>query len=288
MDTEQARTFLTVIAAGNFNAASRLLNVTQSTVSARIKALEDNLGCRLFTRNKAGAVLTPQGRQFQKHASTLVRTAALARQDVGIPRGFRASLNVAARFGLWEQFLQDWLPAMRQLVPDVSIRAEVGVDDEIMQWLVEGRTDLGLLYTPQSRPGLEVVPLFNEVLVLLSADAAQAGVLGPDYIYVDWGPEFYTKHSASFADYEGPALTANVGWLALQHILRFGGSAYLPLRLAARHIQAGRLHRVAQVPSFQVSAYVAHTREIDPQVIGPAMGELRRLAAWAENMHEQC
>lgn len=285
MDTEQARTFLTVVAAGNFNAASRLLNVTQSTVSARIKALEDNLGCRLFTRNKAGAVLTPQGRQFQKHASTLVRTAALARQDVGIPHGFRSWLNVAGRFALWEQFLQDWLPAMRQLVPDVSIRAEVGLDDEIMQWLVEGRTDLGLLYTPQSRPGLEIVPLFSEMLVLASADAAQAGVLGPDYIYVDWGPEFYAKHGAAFADYEGPALTANTGWLALQHVLRFGGSAYLPLRLTTGHMAAGRLHRVPDVPAFQLSAYVAHTREIDPAVIGPAMAELRRLAARLENIH---
>ena len=73
MDTELARTFLAVIAAGNFITAAERLHVTQSTVSARIRALEDQLGCILFVRNKAGTVLTSAGRQFQRHAGTLVR-----------------------------------------------------------------------------------------------------------------------------------------------------------------------------------------------------------------------
>src|SRR3546814_1116249 len=102
------------------------LHVTQSTVSARIHTLEDQLGCTLFVRNKAGTTLTPAGRQFQRHASTLVRTVEQARHDVGIPRGFRAALTVGGRFGLWEQFLLRWLPLMRESAPDISVRAEIG------------------------------------------------------------------------------------------------------------------------------------------------------------------
>src|SRR3546814_4835071 len=91
MDTELARTFLTVVAAGNFVGAAERLHVTQSTVSARIHVLEEHLGCVLFVRNKGGTALTPAGRQFEKHASTLVRTVEQARHDVGVPRGFRDS-----------------------------------------------------------------------------------------------------------------------------------------------------------------------------------------------------
>ena len=94
MDTELARTFLTIVAAGNFISAAERLHVTQSTVSARIRALEDQLGCTLFVRNKAGTTLTPAGRQFQKHAGTLVRTIEQARHDVGVPQGFRAALAI--------------------------------------------------------------------------------------------------------------------------------------------------------------------------------------------------
>jgi hypothetical protein len=54
MDTELARTFLTVVEAGNFISAAERLHVSQSTVSTRIHTLEDLLGCVLFVRNKAG------------------------------------------------------------------------------------------------------------------------------------------------------------------------------------------------------------------------------------------
>ena len=72
MDTELARTFLTVVTAGNFITAAERLHVSQSTVSTRIRTLEEQLGCTLFVRNKAGTTLTPAGRQFQRHASALV------------------------------------------------------------------------------------------------------------------------------------------------------------------------------------------------------------------------
>ena len=141
MDTELARTFLMVVAAGNFIGAAERLHVTQSTVSARIHALETQLRCRLFVRNKAGAVLTPAGRQFQRHASTLVRTVEQARSDVGIARGFRASLVVGGRFGLWERYLLRWLSLMREQVPDVSVRAEIANELEAQRLSLQAAND---------------------------------------------------------------------------------------------------------------------------------------------------
>ena len=105
MDTELARTFLTVIASGNFISAADQLHVSQSTVSTRIHTLEDQLGCMLFVRNKAGTTLTSAGRQFQRHAATLVRTIEQARHDIGVPEGFSGTLVIGGRIGLWEEFL---------------------------------------------------------------------------------------------------------------------------------------------------------------------------------------
>jgi DNA-binding transcriptional LysR family regulator len=85
MDTKLARTFLTVITSGSVISAADRLHVSQSTVSRRIHALEDQLSCTLFVRNKAGTTLTSAGRQFQRHAATLVRTIGQARHDIGIP-----------------------------------------------------------------------------------------------------------------------------------------------------------------------------------------------------------
>jgi len=191
MDTELARTFLTVVEAGNFISAADRLHVSQSTVSTRILTLEEQLGCKLFVRNKAGTTLTPAGRQFQRHASTLVRTVAQARHDIGIPKGFSGTLVVGGRIGLWEEFLLQWLPLMRDNNPSISIRAESGLEPEIMQGLVEGRIDIGVMYTPQSRPGLKVELLFEEKLILVSTQPNSKSEPQADYVYVDWGPVFF-------------------------------------------------------------------------------------------------
>src|SRR5262245_5176513 len=133
MDTELARTFLAVVTAGSFVSAAERLHVTQSTVSARIQTLETVLGRRLFVRNKGGTTLTPAGRQFQKHAATLVRTVEQARHDIGVAEGFCGSVTIGARFGLWEQFLMKLLPGLLSEAPQISVRAEIGLERELMQ-----------------------------------------------------------------------------------------------------------------------------------------------------------
>ena len=65
MDMDQVRTFLEVVEARSFVRAAESLNVTQSTVSARIKDLEIRLGQPLFQRRKSGVTLTTAGRRFQ-------------------------------------------------------------------------------------------------------------------------------------------------------------------------------------------------------------------------------
>jgi DNA-binding transcriptional LysR family regulator len=279
MDTELARTFLSVVAAGNFVRAAERLFVTQSTVSARIQSLEQQLGCQLFVRNKGGTTLTRAGRLFQKHATTLMRTVEQARQDVGVREGFRASLTLGARIGIWEGLLLGALAKIRARVPDLALRAEIGFEDDLMTALVEGRVDIGVMYTPQSRPGLHVELLLEEELVLVSSEPADAPRPGTDYVYVDWGPEFFAKHNAAFPELTGTGLSTNVGWLGLQHILAVGGAGYFPRRLVARVLAAAQLHEVAGAPRFHLPAYLVYPVQRDRDVFDAALDVVRAVAA---------
>lgn len=277
MDTELARTFLSVAAAGSFVAAAERLHVTQSTVSTRIRALEQRLGCPLFVRNKAGAALTDAGRRFQKHAALLVRTVEQARHDVGLPRGSRASVVVGARIGLWDGLLLDWLAWLRRSAADVSIRAEIGFEPDLMQGLIDGRIDIGIMYTPQRRPNLELTALMDERLVLV--ESAGPGAARADYVYVDWGPEFYAQHSASYPDLAGPSLSVNVGWLGLRHLLDCGGSGYFPLRTVGPLIESGRLRRVAGAPEFVLPVWLVQPSDRDREVVDPLLAALAAMTA---------
>ncbi|MGZ8409977.1 MAG: LysR family transcriptional regulator, partial [Hyphomicrobium sp.] len=84
MDINLARTFLMVAETGSFIDAAHRLNITQSTVSARIKGLEDLLGRPVFERSKSGADMTAAGEQFHKHALALVRVWQRAQLEVSL------------------------------------------------------------------------------------------------------------------------------------------------------------------------------------------------------------
>ena len=96
MDIDQARTFLAIADTGSFHAAAQRLNLTQTAVSARVRALEDQLGRRLFVRNKAGARLTAAGGHFMRHANALVHVWERARRQVALPAGRHHLLSIGA------------------------------------------------------------------------------------------------------------------------------------------------------------------------------------------------
>jgi LysR family transcriptional regulator, flagellar master operon regulator len=277
MDTELARTFLMVAATGNFVAAASRLHVTQSTVSARIHTLETALGARLFQRGRNGAELTPAGKRFLRHAKNLVRTVEQAHHDVGLPQGFHDVLTLSGRIALWEGFLPHWVAWMREAAPDVSLRLEIGFEADIMQGLIEGTVDIGVMYTPTSRAGLVVEPLFDETLLLVTSELA-LGWPDEGYIHIDWGPEFHAQFSDHHPEIGPPALVANIGWLGVQQLLTYGGSGYFPQRLVRRYIEEGKLWRVPHAPQFKLPAWMVFPRDSNNATLKNALDGLRQLA----------
>jgi len=278
MDIDQARTFLAITANGSFIEASRQLHLTQSTVSARIQRLEDELNTRLFIRNRSGASLTTSGQRFLVYAKRLVLTADQAHDDISLPERYRANIRIGGRIALWEGFLPNWVGLMRTRAADVVIRSEIGFEEDLMRRLIEGTLDIGLMYTPSHSPGLIIEHLFDETLVLVSTRADDT-CPEEDYIYIEWGPGFYAQHAQSYPDIERPPQIANIGWLGIQLILANGGSCFLPARMASSYIHSGHLHRVPESPEYIHPAYMVYPRESDNPVLQQAVEGLKELAA---------
>ena len=282
MDIDQARTFLAIAAHGSFVAAAERLHVTQSTVSARIRQLEAELGVRLFVRNRAGASLTPAGRRFLRHAKTLVLTVEQARHDLGLPGRYRGTVRVGARIALWDDLLARWVGWLRQSVPDVAVQGEIGFEADLMRRMQEGTLDVALMYTPTHAPELIIEHLFDERLVMVST-RADTRWPDEDYIYVDWGPGFLAWHRENWPDFGRPAQTVNIGWLAVQLMLANGGACFLPLRMAEPLLAAGRVTRVRAAPEYAHPAYMVFPRQIEDEIVPLALEGLRRLARGAES-----
>jgi len=274
-------TFLEVADTGNFNRAARNLNVTQSTVSARIKSLEENFGHALLTRGHAGCELTAAGHQLRQYAVGIQRLWQKSHQAVTLRPGFRSVLAIGAQVSLWERLVLDWIAWMREKVPDVALRVEADYSSSQMRQLADGLLDIGVMYQPRHTPGLVVEKLLEENLVLVATDDRE---VSPgwieDYVFVDWGDVFLTEHAEAFPQMETAAVAVGLGALGLQYILKYGGSGYFPLRVVQPLIDEGRLYRLAGAPMVRRPAYVVYrTDPADQETQALALDGLRGIAA---------
>ena len=278
MDTEVVRTFLEIVAQRSFSAAAERLHVAQTTVSARIRLLEERLGRPLFIRNKTGAELTPAGEQLLRYAPTFVQLWERARHQVALPPNKQAVLAIGSELSVWNPLLLKWLIWMREAAPEIAVRAKVGLAEDLNTQVAEGVLDLSVLYTPQHRPGLEVELLMKEKLVLVTTYPDPKRVIDTDYVYVDWGSDFALHHSLSFPELTDPGLFVGLGPLALSYILEVGGSGYFRMSAVKAHLDTGTLRLVPATPEFSYPAYAVYGTNANPTLIRRALDGLRKVA----------
>lgn len=281
MKIEHIRTFLEVASCGNFNRAAENLNVTQSTVSARVKAMEDQFGRRLFMRSHAGVELTFAGHRFRRYALGIERLWRQSYQEVTLPEGYRTVLAIGTQVSLSERLVLPWMARMRAEMPSCALRVEADYSTSLMRQLSDGLLDIGVMYQPRHSPGLVVEDLFEETLVMASRTPREVSPgWVEDYVFVDWGDTFRVQHGEAFPDLETPAVSVGLGALGLQYILQNGGSGYFPIRVVEPLIDAGTLHLVAGAPTARRPAYMVYNANPkDQSVLERGLDALRAIAA---------
>ena len=287
MDIALVKTFLEVAATGSFVAASDRLFVTQSAVSLRIQRLEDTLGRPLFIRSKAGAELTPAGREFERYALGLIKLWEEARQQVAIPEGFTKSLTIGAQYSLWPRLGFRWIDALREEMPTLNIRTELGMPDRLTRFLIEGVVQTCLMYNPQLRSGLTVSKVSDEELVMVASWPNPTLDVEGRYVFVDWGPEFVQAHAMALPELTNPGLTFSLGAMAAEFIVNRHYAGYLPARYIKQYLDQGQLHLVPDAPRFPYPAYAVWRDDLDPEVAKVARETLERTASQANEAQDQ-
>ena len=246
MNDAALRTFLAIAETGSLMRASERLNVTQSTITARLKTLEAELGQPLFTRGRSGARLTAAGARFHRYAEAMTSLWGQARQDVGLPEGVKGVCNIACPPELWEGYGATAAAMIREA--GAAVAAWPCPAGEIEEWLGSGLADFALAHRPSSREGVSNRPLGEEPIRLYSTDPESPVRFDPGYVFVDNGEAFGRAHHAEYADADTARLSFGSPRWALDHLMKSGGSAYLPAALAA--MAGDALHEKAGAPAF--------------------------------------
>ena len=169
MDVADLRTFAAVARCNGMNRAAGKLNTVQSNVTARVRALEAEIGCPLFDRHSRGVALTAAGRRLLPYAYNVLRMleeATRAARDDGEPRGTLTlgSLETTAALRL--------APVLSRFVaayPGVDLVLRTGTTCELVEEVLGRRVEGAFVCGPVDHRELEVQTVFEEELVLLAA-----------------------------------------------------------------------------------------------------------------------
>ncbi|AFM26861.1 LysR family transcriptional regulator [Desulfomonile tiedjei] len=169
MELRQLKTFRTVATLLSFNRAAEVLNYAQSTISAQIKALEEDLEVKLFDRLGKGIVLTEAGELLSQYAQKMLDIEAETMAGVKGRDQPQGSLTIRAPQSIGNTYLAGVVGAFRKQFPKVSFNFHTCAFHSLEHELQTGVTDLAFLLGDSiNSASLVAEPLRFEQLLMVS------------------------------------------------------------------------------------------------------------------------
>lgn len=168
--------FWWVVQLDSMTLAARRLSLTQSAVSSRIAALEDELGARLFERNDRRLILTASGRRLLVHAERLLDAQRALRADLGLDGTGAPQLRIGANESVLHTWLMPFVDTLRASLPDTKLELSIETTPALAEHLRHGTLDLCFLTTEVRADGVRnrlLPPL--ELIFVRSAAAGERG-----------------------------------------------------------------------------------------------------------------
>ena len=165
MEAYQLQYFLAIAKEGSFTKASEALYVSQPSLSAGIKKLEQELGVFLLERRWRGIRLTPAGQLFLKKAEVILLEHHAA---INALRNFqeRPVLHLGLLCTLQIQVVIKIVQSFRELYPEVTVRVSDTHFDELNKWLSQGDIDIAVTNVTEKADAETTHVLFQQRLLL--------------------------------------------------------------------------------------------------------------------------
>ncbi|WP_293266846.1 LysR family transcriptional regulator [Neptunomonas sp.] len=153
MTNGQLEVFVMVADLRSFTAAALYLGISQSAVSHAIRSLEKELNVQLFIRLKADAEVTEIGSRLLLRAREMIGLCETIRQEAADANGLNAGTLRIGSFGPSSslRLLPTLLSEYRRQYPNIEIHIDEGPDQDVKQWILDRRIDVGFVVLPEER-----------------------------------------------------------------------------------------------------------------------------------------
>lgn len=266
MDTVNLRTFLALSEILNFTQTAQRLFVAQSTVTNRIRELEQELGVKLFSRHKKQIELTAQGEKFRSYARQMVELAEASRRELAASTEYAQTVRLGCTNMLYACHLEEKLLAVLKTNPPIALEVHLGKTGDLLQNLKAGTVDAVFSFSPLHQKEFCCRPYKTDELILVCAyedrcfaeGIHREELAGLRYLYCNFslaGMGFYLqelfppKHVFPFAIDNSTKL--------VQYAAQGLGYTFLPRALVQGELKQHRLREIPllDIPSPFVSSY---------------------------------
>lgn len=252
-DLTDLKVFLAVAEELNLSRGAARCHLSPSSVSLRLKALEDSIGAPLFLRRARGVELTRAGAVMLEHVRRCLAQLEQMHADL-LPyaRGIKGHITLFANNNAISSHLPADLARFFALYPAVRITLEERPSMDIVAAVAAGRADLGVVAVEQPHPELRYLPYREDELVLLvplSSPLARLSrvsfksCLGEPFVSLQSGMAVHTflaNHAAAL----GGQLDVRVqvsGYRAIAHLVASGAGIGVVPRSALEEADRQRL-----------------------------------------------
>lgn len=292
VDFGQVEAFLQVATHKSFTRAAEVLQLTQPSITARIQALERELGEELFERSGRGVRLTDAGTAFLPYAERILQTLQEGRDAVEEVRNIQlGSLRLGAAITISTYVLPRILRAFCQRYPGVDVLIRTGRSEQVMNMLLSDEVQVGLVRS-LANPEVETIHIYDDEIVLVcypghpfaaSRQAKVAEAAGEPIVLFDRGSSYYGLIHGFFREAGViPNVAMELDSLeATKRMVEEGlGIALVPLVTVERELAAGTLVRVDLVDAGPIKrpiSLIYRRRRKRPRTVQAfidAMGEI--------------
>ena len=295
----QMECFLAVARLGNLSRAAEEMFLTQPTLTARLKGLEEEVGDQLFVRTSRGMRLTEAGREFMPYAERVIGSFEEGKRQVAeLQDASGGQLVLGASPGVGTYALPGLLERFTAAYPRVSISVRTGHSEAILEMTLREEVQLGLTRS-MKHPEIESLTLYEDELVLVvdpdhrftgggSANIAEVGE--EQLIFFDHDSSYYEQTHSMFREASIRELkTMEVDNIEaakrmVEHRL---GVAFLPRTAVVRSVAAGNLVLVAVEDAPEMSRTMAALKRRDVPETGPVAAFLEIAGTLGETQNRE-
>lgn len=269
MDIDQLLAFDRIAREGSFSRAARQLDITQPTISARIQALEEEIGGPLFVRGGRKLALTERGESFLTYVQRALEVLNEGLEAARLSEeGQRGRITIGTMQSLAGGFLAEAIVAFHDTHPHIDFFVRTGHSDQIVEMLYDNRVKLGLISQPVYNPDLAELLRFRERLVLVVPARSALASLGTarleqvkkargHLLIVHWGLSAH-DFLERISEQAGPMTELPIE--TVRHMLLHGlGAAFVTRASMAEELRTGSVVEVEVEdlpPGYRESALV--------------------------------